>query len=326
MKRALVTGSLGQDGSYLCELLLRKRYEVYGTVRMHPKHHDHYVEGVHYEYADVTDNSSLMKLIRKVHPDEIYNLAGQVFVPTSWYRPEETFDANTIGLSRILKILDDMDMKSTRVYQASTSEMFGNVLATGIVALNETHDMNPVSPYGISKLAAHKLVDIYRQRGRFVVSGILFNHESPRRGIEMVTRKITRHVAAWTVGKMDVLKLGSITSKRDWGFAGDFVEAMWLMMQQDAPDDYVIGTGVANSVSDFITTAIDVAGLSNMNIEDVVQSDCKEFTRSPELHALVADYAKAEIKLGWKPKHSFRDLVGMMVAADCKMLQEVVNV
>jgi len=316
MKRALITGALGQDGSYLAEHLLTLGYEVWGTARVQPRVHGHYVQGVHYEYADLQDSLSLMKVIRKSTPDEIYNLAGQVFVPNSFFLPAETFDSNVSGLARIIRCVEQLQLPA-RIYQASTSEMFGNVMCgNGIVRLDETVAMNPVSPYGVSKLAAHKLVDVYRQRGMYIVSGILFNHESPRRGHEMVTRKITRHVAKWAAGGKDVLRLGTITSKRDWGFAGDFVKAMHLMLQQERPDDYVIGTGEANSINDFLNFAIECAGLQGM--ETMVRKDCPDLARSPELHTLVADYQKAKVQLGWQPEHSFRDLVRMMVTADCQ--------
>jgi len=321
MKRALITGALGQDGSYLSEHLLKLGYEVYGTVRMPPKLADHYVPAVKYLYADLRDNASLLKAIRQAQPHEIYNLAGQVFVPNSFTAPCETFDANTSGLARIIQILEHLEMKKTRVYQASTSEMFGNILAgPGVIKLDEMVDMNPVSPYGVSKLAAHKLVDVYRQRGMFIVSGILFNHESPRRGIEMVTRKISRHVARWAAGDMEVLRLGSIDSQRDWGFAGDFVEAMHLMLQQDRPEDYVIGTGEAHSIDEFLTEAMKCAGIWCKIDQNLLQKNCKDLIRSPELHVLVADYTRAKVELGWHPKHSFKELVKMMVEHDMKLI------
>lgn len=326
MRKALITGALGQDGSYLSEHLLKLGYEVWGTVRMNPSCHEHYIKGVRYVYADLTDPLSLMKVIRQSSPDELYNLGGQVFVPNSFVDPCGTFDANTSGLARILLILEQLKLKDTRVYQASTSEMFGNVLAgPGVVSLDENVEMNPVSPYGVSKLAAHKLVDVYRQRGMYVVSGILFNHESPRRGLEMVTRKITRQIAKWVgvSGDRTPLRLGTLDAERDWGFAGDFVEAMHLMLQQAQPDDYVIGTGVAHSIEDFLVKALACVGLTPKDA--LLEFNCPDLIRSPELHTLVADYTKAKTQLSWHPKHSFDELVRMMMEHDCKLTGAEVN-
>jgi GDPmannose 4,6-dehydratase len=321
MKKALITGALGQDGSYLSEHLLQLGYEVWGTARMQPRFSINYNKDVHYEYADLTNQVSLIKVLQKSRPDEVYNLGGQVFVPTSWIRPVDTFDVNVGGLARILDCLDQMQMTETKVYQASTSEMFGNVLSDStVVSLNEKSAMNPASPYGVSKLAAHKLVDVYRQKGRFVVSGILGNHESPRRGTEMVTRKITKHVAYWVIGKMEELRLGTTTAKRDWGFAGDYVRAMHLMLQAATPSDYTIGTGIAHSVMEFITTALECAGLEDMNISSVMKADCPEFGRRSEVHTLIIDSSRAEKELGWKPEYSFKSLVSMMLDAEVRSL------
>lgn len=324
MKRAMITGILGQDGSYLAEYLLKKKYEVFGILRRYYHHllppPINMVEGVHYYYGDMRDEVSLETAIRKIHPDEIYNLAGQVFVPTSWTKPADTIDVNTNGLARILNIVENVCPKC-RVYQASSSEMFGNTLRgkTGIIALDENSPMNPVSPYGVSKYAAHKLADVYRQKGLFVVSGILFNHESPRRGQEMVTRKITRTIGAWKSGDTSELRLGNSNSKRDWGFAGDYVEAMHLMLQQDTPEDFVIGTGKAHSIEDFINTACKVSGIASYK----VKFNCPEFTRKNELNTLVADYRKARIMLKWEPKHSFEELVTMMVNSDIEYFHKL---
>lgn len=326
MKRALITGVLGQDGSYLAEHLLSLGYEVHGTIRMHDmfcKYLDKLP--IHYYYADMRDEMSLEKAIRKCHPDEIYNLAGQVFVPTSWDYPAETFDVNVGGLARILKIVEAV-CPTAHVYQASTSEMYGNVLSDQFqVALDERSRMQPVSPYGVSKLAAHKLVDVYRQKGLFIVSGILFNHESPRRGREMVTRKITQHIAKWTTGDRTTLHLGNIKARRDWGFAGDFVKAMWAMLQQDKPDDYVIGTGKSFSVEDFIDHAVRAAKLSQGH-RFLVVPNSHEFIRPAELHCLIADCSKAHNQLGWYPEHTFPDLVEMMVKADIDELASLNSV
>lgn len=272
VKRALITGINGQDGSYLAEFLLSLGlYEVHGTVRMmHPgaSNITSVLGQVRLHYADLRDVLSLEKVIRKVNPDEIYNLAGQVFVPTSWSQPAETFDVNVGGLARILAIVEKAAPEA-RVYQASSSEMYGNVYSDK--PLNERDRMRPVSPYGASKLAAHKLVDVYRQKGYYVASGILFNHESPRRGEEMVTRKIARHVARWAAGDRTDLKLGNLFAQRDWGFAGDYVKAMHLMLQQPYGDDYVIGTGIAHSVQTFLAKAIEAAGLPVSYNTDHVQ-------------------------------------------------------
>ena len=328
MKRALITGIAGQDGSYLAEFLLAAGYEVHGTIRMQdvfckylPTTYGFTNPNLYYHFADLRDEMSLEKVIRKAHPDEIYNLAGQVFVPPSWTQPAETFDVNTGGLARILKIVDNV-CKDARVYQASSSEMFGNAIKLktqgGDLALNENDPMYPVSPYGASKLAAHKLVNVYRERGRYVVSGILFNHESPRRGFEMVTRKITHHIAKWANGDREPLLLGNTLSRRDWGFAKDYVVAMWQMLQQPKPDDYVVGTGVSHSVEDFLVAAIAAAGFPPDYRQKYVQSGSTDFTRKDELHCLVADYSKARGVLGWRPTHNFLDLVRMMVTEDIK--------
>lgn len=321
MKKALITGALGQDGSYMAEHLLKLGYEVWGTCRRYASdeiRNDNYILGVNYLYADLRDEVSLEAVIRKSAPDEIYNFGGVVFVPTSWMYPSVTFDCNVGGLARILNILERMDMKHTRVYQASSSEMYGNVIKNygGRIPLREDFHMYPVSPYGIAKLAAHRLCEIYRQKGMYVVGGICFNHESPRRGPEMVTRKITRHIAGWVKGDRSELRLGENT-KRDWGFAGDYVEAMHLMLQQSTPDDYVVGTGEAHSISDFLKIAIETSGL---DVADLVKMNCPEFTRKNELYTLVSDISKARRILKWEPKHTFKQLVEMMVEADVKKL------
>lgn len=335
MKKALITGALGQDGSYLSEYLLSLGYEVWGTIRAYQdgcmSTFSNYVKGVNYQYADMADEVSLDKVIRKCWPDEIYNLAGQVFVPTSWHYPAETFDVNVGGLGRILSVLERVHCDA-KVYQASSSEMFGNIMLANpsnheecFVALNEHIRMSPISPYGVSKYAAHKLVDVYRQKGRYIVSGILFNHESPRRGPEMVTRKITKHVAQWRLGSMETLHLGNITSKRDWGFAGDYVKAMHSMLQQSKPDDYVIGTGEAHSIQDFLEAALKSCTLDLFNWRDHVELGSKAFTRLDELHILVADNSKAKEVLDWEPETSFNQLVSMMVTSDVNLAQEQVT-
>lgn len=323
MKKALITGVLGQDGSYLAEHLLKLGYEVHGTIRLnelYSQNADLLYGNVQFHFADLRDAVSLEKVIRKCHPDEIYNLAGQVFVPTSWQYPAETMDVNVNGLVRILTIVDKV-CPSAKVYQASSSEMYGNIIGAKLtsdpLSLNENAKMLPVSPYGVSKLAAHKMVDIYRRRGLYVCSGILFNHESPRRGPEMVTRKISKHVASWMMNSKDRLELGNTRAQRDWGFAGDYVEAMHLMLQESYPDDFVIGTGEAHSVDDFLQEALICSGLPNSYLE-LVDANMPEFSRTNELHTLIADARKATSILKWHPKHSFQDLVRMMVEHDRK--------
>lgn len=331
MKKALITGCLGQDGSYLAEYLLSLGYEVWGTVRRDLAYNritSNWIKGVIYEYADLRDQMSLTTVIVKCRPDEVYNLGGQVFVPTSWQFPAETLDVNTGGLVRIMRALESVDCKA-KVYQASSSEMYGNVLTykmkAGVVALNEKSEMHPVSPYGVSKYAAHKLVDVYRQKGWHISSGILFNHESPRRGPEMVTRKITRQVADWVTevgGDFSTLRLGNIESKRDWGFAGDYVKAMHKMLQMPEADDYVIGTGEDHSIKEFIMEALKAAGIDLFNWYAYTEINQNAFTRPNELHTLVADASKANDILDWEPTTSFQELVSMMVKSD---IAELIN-
>lgn len=325
MKKALITGIGGQDGSYLAEHLYRLGYEVHGTIRRSAGYHKNvtvfHLGNCTFHYADLRDETSLETIIRRVHPGEIYNLAGQTFVPPSWTHPAETFDVNVGGLARILKLVELVD-KKIRVYQASSSEMYGNVISTaagkltGNLALNEHSAMNPVSPYGVSKLAAHKLVDAYRQKGLYVVSGILFNHESPRRGEEMVTRKITKHIAQWVTGNKIPLKLGNVYTQRDWGFAGDYVQAMQAMLWQEQADDYVVGTGEAHSVDEFLRLAVKSAGLIYDHVSDMIHTEAREFSRENELNCLVADSEKANDVLNWRPIVSFEELVTMMVESD----------
>lgn len=323
MKKALITGVLGQDGSYLAEHLLKLGYEVHGTIRLnelYSQNADILYGNVQFHFADLRDAVALEKVIRKCHPDEIYNLAGQVFVPTSWLYPTETMDVNVNGLVRILTIVDKI-CPSARVYQASSSEMYGNIIGARLtqepLSLNENAKMLPVSPYGVSKFAAHKMADVYRRKGLYVCSGILFNHESPRRGPEMVTRKITQHIAKWLMGNKDRLVLGNTRARRDWGFAGDYVEAMHLMLQEPYPDDFVIGTGEAHSVDEFLQIALKHSGLPE-SFTELIDKNMPEFSRTNELHTLVADAKKARTILKWVPKHSFDDLIKMMVEQDRK--------
>lgn len=319
MKKALVTGALGQDGSYLIELLHEKGYDIFGFVRggvrvirpslLKPSA----LEAVTWLYGDLRDAVSIDTAIRKSQPDEIYNLGAQPFVPTSWTSVSETFDINTGGLARILKAVETIK-PDTKVYQASTSEMFGNHYQP----CSEVSPMNPTSPYGIAKLAAHNLCRLYRERGLFVVSGILFNHESPRRGAEMVTRKITRAVARWKMGDDTTLLLGNLDACRDWGYAKEYVEAMWLMMQKEHPGDWVVGMGESHSVRDFLAEAIDYA-----QVHDVakVEEDPK-LKRTGEIHNLVSNPYKVNKYLGWAPRTSFKELVHLMVDADIARLQK----
>jgi GDPmannose 4,6-dehydratase len=319
MKKALITGAIGQDGCYLTEYLLKLGYGVYGLIRRPPYSNPWAIDWmmnkacrdrVNYIYGDMRDELSLNNAIQKSWPDEIYNLAGQTFVPLSWDEPDATFDVNTGGLARILKIVEQTK-KDTKVYQASTSEMFGNHEG----ACTDETEMRPKSPYGVSKLAAHRLVALYRERGLFVVGGILFNHESPRRGTEMVTRKIAMAVANWSAGGEDVLSLGNINSRRDWGFAGEYVEAMHSMMQQPAPQDYVVGTGVSHSVRDFLEEACLVAGVDSAFCEKHTRID-GQLKRKQEIFDLRADTTKIRKQTGWTPKVDFRQLVRMMVKAE----------
>ena len=325
MKSALIIGAIGQDGSYLTEYLLKLGYRVYGMIRKPPHStpwaidwmmNQAWSDRVTYIYGDVRDEMSLKSAIQKSWPDEIYNFAGQVFVPLSWDEPETTFDVNTGGLARILKIVEQAK-QDTKVYQASTCEMFG--YHDG--ACTDETEMRPMSPYGISKLAAHRLVALYRERGLFAVSGILFNHESPRRGTEMVTRKIAMAVASWLLGGEDVLLLGNLDPRRDWGFAGEYVEAMHSMMQQPDAQDYVVGTGVSHSVKDFLDEACLFAGVDRAFAEKHIRID-ERLKRQQEIFDMRADTSKIREQTGWTPRVGFRELVRMMVKAEQLKLKE----
>ena len=319
MKRALITGISGQDGSYLAEYLLDLGYDVYGLVRREAqtvRWLEYIRNRVELVYGDLRDATSLEVAFRKSWPDEVYNLAGQVFVPTSWECPAETFDINVAGLARLLQIIE-RQKPDTHVYQASSSEMFGNV--NGFCS--EQTPLNPTSPYGASKAAAHRLVQLYRDRGLFVVGGILFNHESPRRGPEMVTRKITRAAAAWARGDTTKVKLGNLQARRDWGFAGDYVRAMHAMLQQPRPKDYVVGTGESHSVAEFVSQVLAELHTYTENgnfigpIEEYLEVDAR-LVRTNEIHNLRADSRLARAELGWEPTVDFRGLVKMMVESD----------
>lgn len=324
MKTAFITGISGQDGSYLAELLLGKGYEVHGLVRRSSsvttwrlddiyEHPLHVTKGLHLHYGDLGDSSVLARLVREIQPDEVYNLAAQSHVKVSFEIPEFTTDVVGTGTLRLLEAVR-MNSAATRVYQASSSEMFGSTPPPQ----SEKTPFHPRSPYACAKVLGHHLCVNYRESyDMYVASGILFNHESPRRGETFVTRKISRAVANIKAGNQDVLYLGNLDAKRDWGFAGDYVEAMWLMLQQDSPDDFVIATGEAHSVRDFCEVAFSHAGLA---WEDYVKIDSRYF-RPAEVDHLLGDSTKAREALGWSPRVSFSELVTMMVDADINALQ-----
>jgi len=313
MKTALITGITGQDGSYLAELLLDKGYRVIGIVRRSSttpyERIGHLVDRVELVSADLLDQTSLTDAFADFEIDEIYNLAAQSFVQTSWTQPVLTGEFTALGVTRMLEAMKKAAPKA-RFYQASSSEMFGKVIQT---PQKESTPFYPRSPYGVAKVYGHWITVNYRESfGLYAVSGILFNHESPRRGLEFVTRKVTDAVARIKLGLSTEVKLGNLDSRRDWGFAGDYVDAMWRMLQQDDPDDYVIGTGHTCSVRDLCETAFSHAGL---DYQEYVKQDPK-FFRPAEVDLLVADPSKAREKLGWQPKVAFKQLVEMMVDAD----------
>jgi len=313
MKTALITGITGQDGSYLAELLLDKGYRVIGIVRRSSttpyERIGHLVDRVELVSADLLDQTSLTDAFADFEIDEIYNLAAQSFVQTSWTQPVLTGEFTALGVTRMLEAMKKAAPKA-RFYQASSSEMFGKVVQT---PQKESTPFYPRSPYGVAKVYGHWITVNYRESfGLYAVSGILFNHESPRRGLEFVTRKVTDAVARIKLGLSTEVKLGNLDSRRDWGFAGDYVDAMWRMLQQDDPDDYVIGTGHTCSVRDLCETAFSHAVL---DYQEYVKQDPK-FFRPAEVDLLVADPSKASEKLGWQPKVTFKQLVEMMVDAD----------
>jgi GDPmannose 4,6-dehydratase len=317
MKKAFITGITGQDGSYLAEFLLGKGYGVYGMVRRASFQRfdriEHILDRVEIIEGDLTDQSSLDDAIKTIAPTEVYNLASQSFVPTSWNQPVLTADVTGTGVTRMLEAIRKHKPDS-KFYQASTSEMFGKVRET---PQNETTPFYPRSPYGVAKIYAHWITINYRESYNiFACSGICFNHESPRRGLEFISRKVTDRVARIKLGLADQLKLGNLEARRDWGFAKDFVEAMWLMLQQDQPEDYVIATGVSHSVRDLVDTAFDYVGLPT---EPYVVVDPK-FFRPAEVDILVGDAAKAKANLGWTPTSSFKEMIHTMVEADLKRL------
>lgn len=316
-KVALITGITGQDGSYLAEFLLKKGYKVYGMVRRASvdkyERIAHIMDQIELIQGDLLDQYSLISALKKAQPSEVYNLAAQSFVPTSWAQPVLTSEFTAIGVTRVLESIRLVDPK-IRFYQASSSEMYGKVLET---PQTEATPFYPRSPYGVAKVYGHYITVNYRESyNLFAVSGILFNHESPRRGIEFVTRKVTDGVARIKLGLSKELRLGNLDARRDWGFAGDYVEAMWLMLQQDTPDDYVIATGETRTVKELVQVAFDRAGL---DWEKHVVLD-PAFIRPAEVDLLIGDPAKAKKQLGWTPKVSFEEMIRMMVDSDIARL------
>ena len=314
-KHALITGITGQDGSYLAELLLKKGYKVYGTVRRlstpNMENIRHIQDDVELLSADLLDQTSLTEAVQQSEPDEVYNLAAQSFVKASFDQPVLTGEFTALGVTRMLEAIRNVNPK-IKFYQASSSEMFGKVVET---PQKETTRFHPRSPYGVAKVYGHYITLNYRESyDIFGCNGILFNHESPRRGIEFVTRKISHAVARIKLGTQKKLVLGNLEAKRDWGFAGDYVEAMWLMLQQDKPDDYVVSTGETHSVREFVELAFAEVGIKDW--EKYVTADDPKHLRPAEVDYLIGDSSKAEKELGWKPKTSFKELVSMMVKAD----------
>jgi len=322
-KTALITGVTGQDGSYLAELLLEQGYRVVGMTRrsstdVHERI-EHIVDRIEIVSGDLLDQSSITTILADVRPSEIYNLAAQSFVPASWTQPVLTGEFTALGVTRVLEAIRSVD-KSIRFYQASSSEMFGKVQQVPQV---ETTPFYPRSPYGVAKAYGHWITVNYRESyDLFAVSGILFNHESPRRGKEFVTRKITDGVVRIKLKIASELRLGNLDAARDWGFAGDYVRAMWLMLQQDAPDDFVVATGEAHTVREFLQIAF---GAVDLDYEKFVVVDPR-FYRPAEVDHLIGDPAKAKSKLGWQPKTTFAELVEMMVREDLARLRPLVSV
>jgi len=326
MKTALITGVNGMDGSHLADLLLEKGYEVFGVERRssvknrtntaHLERNEHF----HFLTADLTDQNSLFRALRDSRPDEVYNLAAQSFVGSSWSIPKQTSDVNGIGVLRMLEAIREYEQETERkvkFYQASTSEMFGQMVEN---PSKETTPFYPRSPYGVAKLYAYWMVKNYRESYEmFACNGILFNHESERRGIEFVTRKISNGVAKIHLDLSDKIMLGNLDSKRDWGYAPDYVEGMWLMMQQDEPDDYVLATGESYSIRDFLEIAFDEIGITDW--EKYVGQDPR-FFRPAEVDVLRGDATKAKEILNWTPKTSFDDLVRKMVRNDIALIQQ----
>lgn len=318
-KRALITGITGQDGSYLAEFLLSMDYEVYGMARrtstISYERIQHIQDRIHLVPGDMGDHISLIRAIDEIRPDEVYNLAAQSFVPTSWNQPVLTGDITALGVTRMLDAIRSTK-PDVRFYQASSSEMFGKVQE---VPQTEKTPFYPRSPYGVAKVYGHWITVNYRESyNLYACSGILFNHESPRRGLEFVTRKVTYHAAMIKLGLAHEVRIGNLEAQRDWGFAGDYVQAMWLMLQQDTPDDYVIATGRTHTVQRLLEIAFDCVDLDWQKY--TVQDD--KFMRPAEVDLLVGDASKASAVLGWEPKVSFEQLVQMMVDADLALLKQ----
>ena len=318
MKRALITGITGQDGSYLAELLLEKGYEVHGIVRRAStetfERINHLTGKINLHQADLLDQLSIIDVVKEANPTEIYNLAAQSFVPTSWKQPCLTGEYTAIGVTRMLEAVKHLGKDTIRFYQASSSEMFGKVQA---VPQSEETPFYPRSPYGVAKVYGHWITVNYRESyNMYCVSGILFNHESPRRGREFVTRKVTDGVARIKLGMSKELRLGNLDAKRDWGFAGDYVKAMWLMLQQDTPDDYVIATGETHTVQRLVEVAFEAADL---DWKKYVVTD-PALVRPAEVDLLIGDPSKAKRQLGWERETSFEALIQMMVKSDLDRL------
>jgi GDPmannose 4,6-dehydratase len=318
-KRALITGVTGQDGSYLSDLLLEKGYEVHGVVRRASTENferiNHLAGRIQLHQADLLDQLSIIDVVKETRPDEVYNLAAMSFVPTSWKQPVLTGEFTAMGVTRMLEAIRHLGRDSIKFYQASSSEMFGKVVE---VPQKESTPFYPRSPYGVAKVYGHWITVNYRESyNMFCCSGILFNHESPRRGREFVTRKVTDGVARIKLGMAKSLKLGNLDSQRDWGFAGDYVKAMWLMLQQDTADDYVVATGQTHTVKRLVELAFGAAGLDWNRYVEIDPS----LVRPAEVDLLIGDPSKAKAKLGWEPEVSFEQLIEMMVQADLTRLK-----
>jgi GDPmannose 4,6-dehydratase len=321
-KKALITGITGQDGSYLADFLLGKGYDVFGMVRRSSMEKfdriDHIKDRIHIKQADLLDQYSIIKLLEEVQPDEIYNLAAMSFVPTSWTQPVLTAEFTAVGVTRMLEAVRAVNPRA-RFYQASSSEMFGKVKE---IPQSEDTPFHPRSPYGVAKAYGHWITVNYRESyDIFGVSGILFNHESPRRGLEFVTRKVTYNAAKIKLGMAKELRMGNLDSKRDWGFAGDYVKAMWMMLQQPEAEDFVIATGETHSVKELVEMAFSYLDLDYKDF--VVIDRC--FKRPAEVDLLIGDSSKAKKKLGWEPNVNFENLVKMMVDADLELLKKEYN-
>ncbi len=343
MKKAIITGITGQDGSYLAELLYEKGYEVHGIIRRgssfntwrvdHLYRDHHYAERFFLHYGDLTDSTNLIRLIKKIEPDEIYNLGAQSHVKVSFDVPEYTANSDALGILRILEAVRLLDMtKKVKIYQASTSELYGKIQET---PQTEKTPFYPRSPYGVAKLYAYWIIKNYREAyNMYACNGILFNHESPRRGQTFVTRKVTMGLAKIKMGKQDKIYLGNLEAKRDWGYAKEFVEAMWLMLQQDKPRDYVIATGEAHSVRELVEEAcgalemeiewkgkgINEIGINKETGKTIIEID-PEYFRPTEVDLLIGDGSKAKKDLGWKPKTRFKDLIKLMAESDLEIVK-----